>query len=418
MTPVTPEDQHGPPLPAGRTPEVVASALSQDQILAPLRQHPPEAPGADAADRLLLDTAAAWFSAGHPTRDIAVIDDRWGALTLGLLAGVPQPSAQLLRVGQDTRGAEIALVANAARLGLSTELGAITRGPGVTAELLAGAHTVLMPLPRSLETLADWAWTVAEHAAEDVVMLAGGRDKHMTRSMNDVLSAQFTDVVPGRGRGKARVITARGPRRGREAPFPRRHTHRDVTDLGLDQDLTLCAEGAVYGGTSLDPGTRFLLSTLAGDAGGELLPHGGEILDLGCGNGTIAAWAALRDPRAQVVAVDQSASAVTSTRRTAEAAGVADRVRTMHDDALSSWEDGSVSTILLNPPFHRGNAVDPSVAHRLFSDVGRVLRPGGKLLCVWNSHLRHRPMLQREVGPTRQLARNPKFTVTESVKPD
>lgn len=415
---MTPEDPHGARLPAGRTPEVVPSSLAGDQILAGLRQHPDAdaGSGADAADRLLLDTAAAWFAAGHPDHGAAVIDDQWGALTLGLLAGLSPLSASTLRVGQDARGGELALEANAARLGLSAQLDEVTRAPGVSAELLTGARTVLMPLPRSLEPLADWAWLVAEHAAQDVVLLAGGRDKHMTRTMNAVLEEHFTEVIPGRGRGKARVLTARGPRRGRPAPFPRRRSHHDVGGLGLGSELTLCAEGAVYGGTSLDPGTRFLLSTLAGPTAAGLLPRGGEHLDLGCGNGTIAAWATLRDPQARVVAVDQSASAVASTRRTAEAAGVADRVRTVRDDALSSWADDSVSTILMNPPFHRGNAVDPSVAHRLFTEAGRALRPGGTLLCVWNSHLRHRPKLEREVGPTRQLARNPKFTVTASTK--
>jgi len=42
--------------------------------------------------------------------------------------------------------------------------------------------------------------------------------------------------------------------------------------------------------------------------------------------------------------------------------------------------------------------------------------PGGELWCVWNSHLRYRSLLERLVGPTRQVARNPKFTVTASTR--
>jgi 16S rRNA (guanine1207-N2)-methyltransferase len=45
-----------------------------------------------------------------------------------------------------------------------------------------------------------------------------------------------------------------------------------------------------------------------------------------------------------------------------------------------------------------------------------VLRPGGELWCVYNSHLPHRQTLQQTVGPTRQLSRDPKFTVTASTK--
>jgi 16S rRNA (guanine1207-N2)-methyltransferase len=35
---------------------------------------------------------------------------------------------------------------------------------------------------------------------------------------------------------------------------------------------------------------------------------------------------------------------------------------------------------------------------------------------VWNSPLQYRPALERLVGPTRQVARNAKFTVTVSTR--
>jgi len=45
-----------------------------------------------------------------------------------------------------------------------------------------------------------------------------------------------------------------------------------------------------------------------------------------------------------------------------------------------------------------------------------VLAPGGELWAVWNSSLQYRPALERLVGPTRQVARNAKFTVTVSTR--
>jgi 16S rRNA (guanine1207-N2)-methyltransferase len=53
----------------------------------------------------------------------------------------------------------------------------------------------------------------------------------------------------------------------------------------------------------------------------------------------------------------------------------------------------------------------------MFADAARVLAPGGELWTVWNSHLGYRPALERVVGPTRQIARNTKFTVTASRRP-
>ena len=90
------------------------------------------------------------------------------------------------------------------------------------------------------------------------------------------------------------------------------------------------------------------------------------------------------------------------------------RVDARQDDGLSGEPDASADLVVLNPPFHAGAAVPPEIAHRLFADAARVLRPGGELRVVWNSHLAYRPVLERIVGPTRQLARTPKFTVTAS----
>jgi 16S rRNA (guanine1207-N2)-methyltransferase len=60
--------------------------------------------------------------------------------------------------------------------------------------------------------------------------------------------------------------------------------------------------------------------------------------------------------------------------------------------------------------------VHPGVARPLFTDAARALRPGGELWTVYNSHLQHKALLQRLVGPTEQVARNATFTVTRSVR--
>jgi 16S rRNA (guanine1207-N2)-methyltransferase len=83
---------------------------------------------------------------------------------------------------------------------------------------------------------------------------------------------------------------------------------------------------------------------------------------------------------------------------------------------LSGWPDRSAELILLNPPFHVGATVHAGIAEKLFDEAARVLKPGGELWTVWNSHLAYRATLERTVGPTRQLGRNAKFTVTVSVR--
>jgi 16S rRNA (guanine1207-N2)-methyltransferase len=162
----------------------------------------------------------------------------------------------------------------------------------------------------------------------------------------------------------------------------------------------------VFAGASLDIGTRALL-----DAAGQL-PAFTTAIDLACGSGVLAAALARRAPGARVIASDVSAVAVQSAALTAAANGV--RVETVHDDGLSQQPDASADLIVLNPPFHVGAAVHTGIALQLFAEAGRVLRPGGELWAVWNSHLTYGPALEHAVGPTRQVARTPKFTVTAS----
>lgn len=348
---------------------------------------------ADTADRLILDEAdAALATAGDG--EIVVIGDGYGALSLA----AAHAGARGVRVHQDAVTGERALAANAERLGLTS------RSMPLGAELVAGARVVLLRLPRSLDALRDIAGLIAAHAAPDVTVYAGGRIKHMSLSMNDVLREHFDTLDVTHARQKSRVLIARGPRDGRD-PVPA---------AGRDGTLELRAYGGAFAGARLDIGTRLLLAYL------PYRPPGGTaddpFIDFACGTGAVAAHLALRHPKHFVYATDTSAAAVASARETMLANGVADRVTVVRDDLLSRRPDASASFIALNPPFHSGGAVTDRVALRMFEEVSRVLRPGGELWCVWNSPLSYRSELESLVGPTVQIARNAKFTVTRSTR--
>lgn len=363
----------------------------------------PDLTASDAADRLILDESAAERSAAGPG-GVVVIGDEYGALSLG----AADAGATGIRVHQDSLAGERAIAANADASGLGGHL----RTMPLDADLVAGARVVLLRLPRSLDALEDVAALIAAHAEPDVVVFAGGRIKHMSLGMNDVLRRFFARVDVSHARQKSRVLIARSPRDGSD-PHAR---HAEHTVAGLHRPLTVCAFGGAFAGTAVDIGTRFLLEqlTAADPLAGPGLPDG-SVIDLACGTGVLATWLAVRHPSLPVTATDRSAAAVASARATAAANGVADRVAVARDLGLSAQPSRSARLIVLNPPFHAGAAVPRGgVADPLFADAGRVLVPGGELWTVWNSAQQHRPALERLVGPTRQIARNTKFTVTVS----
>ena len=373
-------------------------AISAEELFGVLRREPdveaPELVAVDATDRLLLDTAAELVAACGPG-EVAVVDDGYGALTLGAVAW---HGARDVRVAQDLLIGELALARNAERTGLTGTY----RSVPLSAELAAGARVVLVQAPKGLEALREIAEVIAASASPDVTVLVGGRVKHMTHAMNDVLRDSFADVSAGLARQKSRVLRARGPR---PAPpsFPRSQDH---PDLGL----TVRAHGAAFAGTKVDIGTRTLLGCL------DRMAPAGTALDLGAGTGVLAAALARSRPELTVLAADQSAAAVASAAATAAANGLGDRIRVLRDDAAGSVPDGSVDLVVCNPPFHIGAAVVTTAADRLFAAAARVLRPGGELWTVYNSALRYKPTLARMVGPTTVARQTPKFTVAVSTR--
>ncbi|UYQ76255.1 methyltransferase [Glutamicibacter sp. JL.03c] len=372
-------------------------------LLSGLRRWPdvqaPNLYAADAADRLILDTAAtALASTGWPS-SVAIVGDHYGALALGALA----LGSTTVRVHTDSLTARRAIEANLRQL-LPERAEQVRFLP--LADVADQSATILLALPRGLDVLDEQLAAITATCSPEAKVFAGGRIKHMSRSMNEVLASRFTRVDVSLARQKARVLTATVPRPKQPASsLPATATHR-VNGTGF----TLQAGAATFGAARLDPGTRLLLGHLP-----DLSAHA-SLVDLACGNGSIGIYAALTHPQLQVVASDHSASAVASTLAAAHLNSVADRITATQDDALSRLPDASATLVTLNPPFHIGNTVTADIAFKLIDDAARVLAPGGTLLCVFNSHLRYRSELSRRVGPTSQLARDKTFTVTSSIK--
>jgi len=366
-----------------------------DVDLGRLRRWPDlEAPNlfaVDASDRLILDEASDAVAAA-PAGTVVVINDHYGALAIGAAANL---GATGVRVFQDALVGEAALAANAR--GITTELRSLPLGR----ELLLGTTVVLLQVPRSLAELDEVAGEIARWADPSVVVFAGGRIKHLSLAMNGVLTKHFGRLDVSLARQKSRVLIAREPLAG-DSEFP-------VREYNNELGLWICAHGAVFAGARLDLGTRLLVSVLDGARA-----DAATAIDLGSGTGILAASLARSRPALSVIATDQSAAAVASSLATMQANDLAARVAVVRDDGLRSQPDASADLIVLNPPFHVGATVHTGLADRMFRDAARVLRPGGELWTVYNSHLAYRPTLESVIGSTREVVRNTKFTVTSS----
>ncbi|QEM80923.1 class I SAM-dependent methyltransferase [Halomonas binhaiensis] len=179
------------------------------------------------------------------------------------------------------------------------------------------------------------------------------------------------------------------------------------TAEGIAEGLTLASHPGVFGHGKLDEGTLLLLEQLPAQ-----LPAG-EVLDMGCGDGILAAWMA-REGR-DVTAVDVSTFAVEATRRTLRANELAGEV--LESDVYSALkgetaqEGKRFDAIISNPPFHLERAIDYGPAARLIQQAPEHLKPGGRLVLVANAFLPYAEPLERAFGGFEVLADNGRFRV-------
>lgn len=142
-----------------------------------------------------------------------------------------------------------------------------------------------------------------------------------------------------------------------------------LPDVSVDLD----ADRGVFSSAQIDSGTRLLLLEAARPKAGD------RVLDLGCGYGPIACVAALREPTAQVWAVDVNQRARELTRANAERLGLDVRV-----EAPDSVPAGvQFDLIVSNPPIRIGKAN----LHALLEHWLAHLAAGGHAELVVQKHL-------------------------------
>lgn len=123
---------------------------------------------------------------------------------------------------------------------------------------------------------------------------------------------------------------------------------------------------------------------------------GRHVLEIGCGQGSLAVWLGLQG--ASVTAIDVSAGNVRVGRRKAEVNGVADRVRFLAEPIeLLDLPDAGVDAAIGNQVLHH---VELSIA---MPNLYRMLRPGG--LAVFCEPVLFLPEWVRRVRNARPVAR-------------
>ena len=332
-----------------------------------------------AADRLLLEQAAQPGLAGAA---ILVVNDEHGALCTAL-----QPRA----LWTDSW-----LAAEAAKRNLRDN----GRDPVQvlwSTQMPPAADVVLMRIPKSRPYFEYQLASLAAVLPEGAPLLAAGMDKHLSPHTVATLERLYGPCQRYPGRQKARLFAA--TRRTGSAPQVRPFFEYRIPSL----PVPLKAHSNVFSHDRLDSGTRLLLSVLKQQS------RASRAVDLACGNGIVGLHLLHWDMAESVLFCDESAMAIDSVRTNLPAQWHS-KADLHHGDGLQG-RGTCADLVVLNPPFHAGHVVDEYSGRRLIRQAHDALLPQGRLMLVFNSHLKYRTLLRRQFDQTVELARDDKFSV-------
>ncbi|MFC4258609.1 class I SAM-dependent methyltransferase [Marinobacter lacisalsi] len=361
----------------------------------------------DAADEQLVAEARRRL---RPGQRVAVVDDGFGALALGLADFEPTVIADSAALSQAlTRNARDNNLPVPQVQSWQDELGPMRAGqPPSTPE--ARFDAVILKVPRQLDYLEFLLRWCNQALSPDGWLLTGGMIKHLPDQAARVYQRLVTTEAVLPARKKARLVVCRA---GSDALEGWAGLWKGYPVPG--GGALLQALPAVFARDRLDIGTRELLPFIPDSV--TALPDRARVLDLACGNGILGLGALAVRPDLSVTWADISSQAVLSARANLEASGLDDsHCDCLHADGIPE-DTAPYQRILLNPPFHEGGTVGDHIALRLFSEAASALTADGEMLIVGNRHLGYHRSLGAVFAEVRQLQATPKFVVFRASGP-
>ncbi len=268
---------------------------------------------------------------------------------------------------------------------------------------------ILLKIPKNLSLLEDQLHRVRHLMKAGARLIAAGMSKHIHKSTLALFERIIGTTTTSLAQKKARLIFSQydAALSVGENPYPLSYP----LDYKLDGEaIVLSNHASVFSTARLDIGTRFFLEKL------PVEDRYHTIVDLGCGNGVLGLFAAIKNPQAKLVFTDESYMAVESAISNFISVFAESReVEFLQTDCLQGVSDGTVSLILCNPPFHQNNAINDHIAWQMFTESKAALENKGELWVIGNRHLAYHAKLKKIFGNCETVASNKKFTLLKAV---
>jgi 23S rRNA (guanine1835-N2)-methyltransferase len=323
-----------------------------------------------------------------PVGPIAIYDDRFGFLAVLLHAHQP---VSVISAKSQEKAIRLNLKAN--KLDGETVKWADPLTPMAQPVALG-----LIRVPKSMDLFRFYLAQVTQALSADGQVVCAFMTRHFSAQMLEVAATYFESVEQSLAWKKSRLLILKGPKQVEPKPM--------LTTVQLSKDHTLQQYPGVFSANKVDPASRMLMEQL------RISYSARRVLDVGTGNGVLAAAIHALHPDIEMHVLDDSFLAIESARLNLDPA----RTHFHFNNSLETLESDFFDLVVSNPPFHFEHENNIEISLHLFEEVVRCLKEGGHFQLVGNRHLNYKVHLARQFRMVKILAETPKFVVYQCTK--
>lgn len=172
--------------------------------------------------------------------------------------------------------------------------------------------------------------------------------------------------------------------------------------------VKVCARPGVFSWNRLDGGSAFLLEAIQ-------VREGDRLLDLGCGNGLLAAVLLAEGIIAGATLTDADALALEAAKETLRMNGLTAEV--IAGNAGENLPRKAFTLVACNPSYHLGGNQERGTGLKMIEQAARVLDARGRLVIVAPRFHDHRPQLDRYFRASAILQENASYRIWQGTRP-
>lgn len=255
------------------------------------------------------------------------------------------------------------------------------------------SNLAIIKIPKSIDLFELQLSNIHKHLSTDGIVVCAFMTKHFSPQLLKIVHQYFEEYKQSRAWKKSRLLLLKNKKTSPQKNF--------VHNITLTNKSIFYQFFGVFSAKKIDFASQFFIQNLT------LKPTAKNVLDLASGNGIIAYYGYLQNPKSHFHLLDDSILAIESSKLNIQEGNF----QFHYNNCLEDIEDDSIDLVLSNPPFHFDHENNIEVALDLFKEVKRKLVLNGEFQMVTSKHLNLYTHLSKLFSRTEVFKENDKFII-------